>query len=229
MYLSPGVPVMIIYWGGGQWLASRHQPADLALAAGFLFIAFPIELTRTLRASHRTAGGGRLSGIDFHLAAGWRHFLLRSLALMVASFLLLFLTMPLTAVLANGPFSFLPSFMSPGYNWTTLAQPRSWLLMTAVILIAINGLLIPWAEEVYYRGYLLSRTPGRRGVAVVCSAVLFAIEHLWQPQNWPLIAGLAVLLGVAMFRWRTIWITYAVHAFANTFGIVLLAAPLLSR
>ncbi|HEX3960169.1 MAG TPA: CPBP family intramembrane glutamic endopeptidase [Trebonia sp.] len=101
--------------------------------------------------------------------------------------------------------------------------------MVAAILLVINGLLMPWIEEVYYRGYLLSRTPGRRGVAVVCGGVLFAVEHLWQPQNWLLIIALAIMLNLAVLRWRTIWVGYVVHAFCNSFGIILLAAPLLSR
>lgn len=230
MYMSPGIPVLIVYLFGGRWLASHHQPADLALAAGFLFIGFPIELIRTLRTSRRASGHWSLrGGIDFHAALGWRRFLVRAVALTVAAFALLLLTLPVTAALAGGPLSFLPGFMHPAYNWSTLPLPRLWLLVVAAILLVINGLLMPWIEEVYYRGYLLSRTPGRRGVAVVCGGVLFAVEHLWQPQNWLLIIGLAIMLNLAVLRWRTIWVGYVVHAFCNSFGIILLAAPLLSR
>jgi membrane protease YdiL (CAAX protease family) len=150
-------------------------------------------------------------------------------ALTVAAFALLVLTLPVTAALADGPLSFLPGFMHPAYNWSALPLPRLWLLVVAAILLVINGLLMPWIEEVYYRGYLLSRTPGRRWVAVVCGGVLFAVEHLWQPQNWLLIIGLAIMLNLSVLRWRTIWVGYVVHAFCNSFGIILLAAPLLSR
>jgi chromate transport protein ChrA len=45
----------------------------------------------------------------------------------------------------------------------------------------------------------------------------------------PLIAALAIMLGWAVYRWRTIWIGYAVHAVANTVGIVVLASQLINR
>jgi uncharacterized protein len=229
MYLSPGVPVLAIYLIGGRWLSDRHQPADLALAAGFLFVAFPIELSRAMRASRAgwTLSGKALPGTA--VKPGRRRFLWRALALTAAAFALLLVTSPLSTALASGPLSFLPAFLQPNYDWTTLAQPRAWLACVAVILIVVNGLLIPWVEEIYYRGYLLHRTPGPRWVTVVLGAALFAVEHLWQPQNWPLIAALAIILGWAVYRWRTIWIGYAVHAVANTVGIVVLASQLINR
>ena len=176
MYLSPGIPDLISVPDQQPITGRHHQPADLALAAGFLFVGFPIELIRSLRTSHRATGHWSLrGGIDFHAALGWRRVLVTAVALTVAAFALLLLTLPVTAALAGGPLSFLPGFMHPAYNWSALPLPRLWLLAVAAILLVVNGLLMPWIEEVYYRGYLLSRTPGRRGVAVVCG-VLFAVE-----------------------------------------------------
>lgn len=229
MYLSPGVPVLAIYLIGGRWLSDRHQPADLALAAGFLFVAFPIELSRAMRASPTDwrRGGTGLGGTAV-TAGRWR-FLGRALAMTAAAFALLLVTSPLSSALADGPLSFLPAFLQPNYDWTTLARPRGWLACVAIILILVNGLLIPWVEEIYYRGYLLRRTPGPRWVTIVVGAVLFAVEHLWQPQNWPLIAALAIMLGWGCYRWRTIWVGYAVHTVANSVGIIVLASQLINR
>jgi hypothetical protein len=230
MHLSPGVPVVALYLGGGRWLADRGQPADLAMAAGVLFFMFPIELLRTLHAGRRATGRwGFEGGVLFRAAMGPRRFLARAAVLTVAAFALLFLTLPLTSALAGGPFRFMPDFMGPDYNWTTLALPRWWLLIVGVLLIAVNGLLAPWVEEVYYRGYLLQRMPGRPVANVVASGALFAVEHLWQPQNWPLIAALGIMLGFVALRWRNIWVGYAVHAFANTFGILILVVELMRR
>ena len=230
MYLSPGILVMILYLFGGRWLQHHHQPADLALAAGFALFALPVELGRALRAAHRATGRWTLTGgVDFRAATSRPRFLGRALLLTVVAFGLLLLTLPLTSALEAGPFHFLPNFLSSDYNWTKVPQARGWLLAVGGILLLINGLVMPWVEEVYYRGYLLSRTPGRRSVAILVGAALFAVEHLWQPQNWPLIAGLAIVLGLAAYRWRTIWVGYVVHAFANSFGIIVLILPLVRR
>jgi membrane protease YdiL (CAAX protease family) len=230
LYLSPGVPVLILYVVGGRWLEHRHQPADLALAAGFLLFAFPVELSRALHASRRANGTLSLTGGgDFRAKLGPASFLRRAALLTVVAFALLVVTLPLTTALADGPLHFMPDFLLPSYNWTTLPGGRRWLLIVGVLLLVVNGLLIPWVEEVYYRGYLLSRTPGRRGVAIVIGGVLFALEHLWQPQNWPLIAALAIALGWSAYRWRTIWVGFAVHAFANSFGILVLMIALVRR
>jgi hypothetical protein len=43
---------------------------------------------------------------------------------------------------------------------------------------------------------------------LVLIVYLIAVEHLWQPQNWLLIIGLAIMLNLAVLRWRTIWVGY---------------------
>lgn len=230
LHLSPGLPVMALYLVGGRWLEHRGQPADLALAAGIVLFMLPIELGRALRAGHRATGRwGFAGGVDFRQPMPARRFVGRASLLLVVSFGLLFATLGIGTALADGPLAFLPHFLSPHYDWTTLPRPRLWLLAVGVILIVVNGLLAPWIEEVYFRGHLLPRLPGTPAVNVVAGGVLFAVEHLWQPQNWILIGPLAILLGWATLRWRNIWLAYTVHAFANSFGIVILLIGLLTR
>lgn len=58
--------------------------------------------------------------------------------------------------------------------WQLFLKPGVWL--PTLLFVAVN----PWAEELYWRGLLLSTsTRGRKWPVVLYSSVLFMVNHLW--------------------------------------------------
>lgn len=95
-------------------------------------------------------------------------------------------------------------------------------------LLAAGWLLGAFAEELAYRGYLMTRIreafgAGRTGLvlAVVLSSVLFGIAHSEQGTVGVLVVTIDGLYFSAL-RWhyRTLWASVLAHGFNNTIGFV---------
>ena len=115
-------------------------------------------------------------------------------------------------------------------GWLAMAQPPFVLDATNGAL-AVTGFLVmtlaitPFAEEVFYRGFLFKWMSGHHGVvlAAIISSVLFGVMHILPPQ-----AISAALMGLALcwLYWRTgsVWPAIAAHVTNNVLGIALGAA-----
>lgn len=91
-------------------------------------------------------------------------------------------------------------------------------LLTAALMLAINGLTAPVVEEFAWRGYIQGHLQGVRGLAI--TALLFAAKHVVTDLS---IVRLTVLLvgsfalGYIRYRWSTTSST-ATHIFLNVFA-----------
>jgi hypothetical protein len=102
-------------------------------------------------------------------------------------------------------------------------------LVTLGAYFAINGLLGPIVEELYFRGYLLPRTERLGRWAPLVNVSLFSLYHFWSPwQFFARILGFAPT--VYAVRWkRNIYLGMVVHCSLNTLGVLLVAALVLGR
>ncbi|GHO96205.1 hypothetical protein KSF_062530 [Reticulibacter mediterranei] len=133
---------------------------------------------------------------------------------------------PVVAVLVKQCFSWMPAYMLP--QSTDLGPLTAITLITALLTLVFDGIINPIVEELYFRGYLLPRLSHWGWLAVVINALLFALQHFWQPYNYLLIFFL-VLPEVLIVCWkRNIRFSILCHCTANTLGAVLTLIALLS-
>ena len=119
---------------------------------------------------------------------------------------------------------------------TTLLVPRSWVEAFDVTrlfegsrrhqvgMVLVASVLAPFAEEVAFRGYLLSalRTHLPAGAAIAASSVLFAAMHL-DPVRFPAVLLLGLFLGWLAWRSGSVWPAVAAHGVNNALGSAIAA------
>jgi len=106
--------------------------------------------------------------------------------------------------------------------------PQDNLLIPTIILnFVFRGILLPFTEEVYFRGFLLPRMNRFGKFAPLINAMLFSIYHLFTP--WENISRmLAVLPFVCIVYWkRNIHIGIVTHCAVNTLSCLMMFRSLI--
>ena len=88
---------------------------------------------------------------------------------------------------------------------------RAVLVVSAIVLVIVNGVIGPVVEELYFRGYLLPRMSWSGGWAPLLNSVLFAVYHFFTPWQTP---GRIIALTPVFYAvwWRkNIYIGIVVH------------------
>lgn len=100
--------------------------------------------------------------------------------------------------------------------------------LVLLAFLALGWALGAFAEELAYRGYLLTRVRQALGsgriatvVAVVVSSVLFGLVHSEQGAIGVVVVSLdAVAFSVLRYRYRSVWASILAHGFNNTIGFI---------
>jgi membrane protease YdiL (CAAX protease family) len=92
--------------------------------------------------------------------------------------------------------------------------PRSVMIMSLGLCIPLTGLLLPYVEELYFRGFLMPRLPVAGRWTPVLSSILFSLYHFWTP--WGLLSRVAYLLPAFIFVWRTKDLRVSIGAHVGT-------------
>jgi membrane protease YdiL (CAAX protease family) len=101
--------------------------------------------------------------------------------------------------------------------------------VTLAAFFAINGLIGPIVEELYFRGYLLPRMERLGRWAPLVNVSLFSVYHFWSP--WQIVARI-LGLGPTVYavRWkRNIYLGMAVHCGLNTLSVLIVAMLVFGR
>ncbi len=106
-----------------------------------------------------------------------------------------------------------------------LASDRSWVGFISTLLMA--GAVIPFAEELFFRGMLYGWLRGRYGmwIGIAVSAFVFAIAHA------DIAIGVSNLILGLVLAWvyehsQSLWVPVALHAVNNSLAVALLYAAL---
>ena len=210
------------------------RPVKSGLGFFLLLVVLYVGLGGTAQSFHPVAGLVWTEVFVFLLPAA---FVAAGSNLRPGPFLLL-ARRPATRQVLIGAASGLALFLAAGgiMSLTTLLVPRAWVDTFDVTrlfegsrrhqvgMALVASLLAPFAEEVAFRGYLLSalRTHLPPLAAIAASSVLFAGIHL-DPVRFPAVLFLGLFLGWLAWRSGSIWPAVAAHAVNNGLGSIVAA------
>jgi membrane protease YdiL (CAAX protease family) len=191
-------------------------PSLLAFLLAVALVDLPVLLGVMLAAGKKRNGRYSLQGVVLYRdKLSWRTFALVFVGAFVVVYLLMMLVSPLSNVLAEHVFSWLPDWMLLEEQTQYQAYARTPLLATFGLQLVLTGVILPWVEELYFRGYLLPRLSRYGRWTPLLGGLFFALYHVWQLFSFPTLFLLGTALAVVVWWKRDIRISIALHVFAN--------------
>jgi len=215
-HLLPGVAILAGYMLITPFIRRAGLPSAIGITLAVLFVLVPLELGILFWQGKRRNGKFSLDGIVLNRektsAAQFALWTFVALFAAVLCFVLLgwldkfFLTF----------FGWLPNWFFVNEDMSVYSKTVQFVNWLAIVLI--TGILAPYVEELYFRGFLLPRLSWMKMWAPLLEAFLFALYHFWSP--WQLVTRtLAVLPLVYIVNWkRDLRIGVAAHWLLNVVG-----------
>lgn len=133
---------------------------------------------------------------------------------------------PVTEFLGQHVFGWIPDWFSPGL-FPDKQDPSilrlSWLMMIPFSII------MPFMEEVYFRGFLLPKEPYDDWRAPLINTVLFCAYHIWSPQVFVTRVVATFPMNYLVWKYKNIYLSIIPHVLLNLIGDVFLMYPLVFR
>ncbi|MFD9894812.1 CPBP family intramembrane glutamic endopeptidase [Amycolatopsis sp. NPDC059027] len=204
LHLLPGVLIVAVYLLIARPLAkSIGYPPFLGWAIAMLLALAPFELGLLLWLGRRRNGRLSLRGVvryrDKPLPRGKLVALV--IPLIVWFLVVSFALMPVDSFVYDLLFRWLPFEGAGGGLTDGLAgYPHAVMVVALAACIPLTGLAFPIIEELYFRGFLMSRLSRLGRWAPVLSTVLFSLYHLWSP--WVFLSRVVFFFPGPWFVWR---------------------------
>jgi hypothetical protein len=215
LHVVPGVLIGIFYFLlRGPFLRAGFPPVFTLMLAVPVVLA-PVQLGILFRAGKRATGRYTLRGVVSYLRSlPWWQYILWSVVVFAVVGAIFTVMAPVDSFLQERVFSWVPE-MATGLQG---GFDRSALIVTYVAVLLFGVLLGPITEELYFRGYLLPRTPGR--LSLLWHSLLFAVYHVFTP--WMIITRTIGMLPLAYaVRRKSLYIGIIVHVLVNSIDVVM--------
>jgi membrane protease YdiL (CAAX protease family) len=230
LHIGPGLIVIALFALFAPWTMRLGYPPMMALLLAMLLGGMGIQACHLGVLGYRRHG--RLTLRDVVLMnerlTPWGYSL-GAFVLLVVAFVGLLVTTPVDQWLLTRFETILPKWYFVGALESLQEYSPQAVRTTFVLRLALDGLVIPLIEELYFRGYLLPRMPDIGRGTIFMHHILFALYHLWQPYNFPTI--FVATLPMVWWAWRCqSWrLAWAAHTAINVVGGLLTLALVSSR
>jgi CAAX protease family protein len=228
LHLIPGALMTAAFVALAPLVAGAGFPPIAALLAAIVLVLVPFELGVVLWAGR--GKDGKLGAVAYKQPLSGRMWLWLVPALILLAFVGFGLHQLIEPGLIGRFFGWLPEwFIKPIDPDHIRDYATSAWVITIAAYFAINGLLGPIVEELYFRGFLLPRMERLGSWAALVNVSLFSLYHLWSP--WQLVAR---ILGFgptvyAVRRTRNVYLGMVVHCGLNTLAVLLVAMMVFGR
>lgn len=228
LHILPGVLVTLGFILCKQWLGPSSYPPLLAFLLAILLIDLPVMWGIMLYEGWKQNGRFSLDRVVLYREKlSWRMFTLVFASTFVVAFMLIPFAIPVTDFLIAHTFSWLPGWMFLDEQSQYQAYAKDVLVSIFTFQLVLTGIVLPWTEELYFRGYLLPRITRYRKWSPVISGLLFGLYHSWQAFGFASVFLLGTLLGYVVWWQRDIRLSISLHIVSNAFArLVFLFAAL---
>jgi hypothetical protein len=219
LHLAPGAAVAVIFLALTPIAFRMHLPALAAQLVAGLVALVPLEVGFLLLQGKRLNGRCSLKGVLLYRLewSGWRYPLM-AIGLCLLSVAIFMASAPINRIWQQALFSWIPPrYLISGFQQYA-GYSRSVLAAVFSAQLLLNGLLFPIVEELYFRGYLLPRMSRFGRAAPLLNAAGFALYHLWQPYNLPMLFAVALPMVFGTWRTRNLSLGIYTHVLFNTIG-----------
>ena len=230
MNLAPAAIAFCAVLALAPLMARLGLPRFFSMTVAEALVLTPIELGLLLRAAHRANGRWSLRALPAVLA--YRRPLSRRMILLIPvlvgiAWAIVVAYTPVKNAIGGGLTGIYPHWLIASDN-APAGFSKAVLVSTLLATLAIDGVINPTVEELYFRGYLLPRLPVAGWRAIPLSAALFSLQHYWQPWNWLLIFGLQLILTTLVVRLRCVRLGIVMHILGNSIPLLVTLLGVLS-
>lgn len=216
-HLFPGVVILVAYMLITPFLRKLGLPSMMSLWLVCLLVLVPLELGILYWQGKKRNGKFSLEGIVLNRekTPAWQFALWVFIAL--TSAVLCFALFGAMDGVLQKLFTWLPGwFFLNSEDLSGYSKSLQFVNWLGIFLV--GGIIAPYVEELYFRGFLLPRMAWMKKWVPIIEAFLFALYHFWLP--WQLVTRfLAVLPLVAIVNWkRNLRLGIATHWLLNSVG-----------
>jgi len=191
-------------------------PPLLAFLLAILLIDIPVLLGVMFFEGRKQNGKLSLKGVVLYREKiPWGMFALIFIGAFIGVYLLIMLVTPVNAFLTEKLFSALPEWIFLEEQSQYLVYAKNVLVITFVFQLVLTGIVLPWIEELYFRGYLLPRISRYKWWAPVIGGFFFGLYHSWQPFGFLTAFVLGTALSYIVMWKQDIRLSVGLHVFAN--------------
>ena len=215
-HLLPGVVILAGYVLITPFLRNAGLPSAMGISLIVLLVLIPLELGILYWQGKKRNGKFSLEGIVLNREkTPALQFALLTFAALFGAVLFFALLGWLDKILLT-LFAWLPNWFFINEDMSVYSKTIQFVNWLGIFLI--TGILAPYVEELYFRGFLLPRMAWMKSWAPVAEAFLFALYHFWSP--WQLVTRFLAVLPLVYIvnRKRDLRIGVAAHWLLNTIG-----------
>ena len=205
---------------------------DRSIPSTFIFLLFELLITLPLLFFIMTKNEGeplsiksikKIVGKQKRVPIG--KFILICVASLIWALLCFVLLKNVTSYIQTNLFGWVPQWFSLGdylHNRSLYASQYPVMIWSGMLVASIA---FPFAEEVYFRGYLLQKTNQFGIWSPVINTTLFALYHIWS--IWMVPVRIVAIFPMIYFVWkeRNLFLGVVVHFLLNFVGDVVLLYP----
>ncbi len=229
LHIAPGILVMAAWLVFKPLLDTTGYPPLLAFLMAILLIDIPFMVGVMLNEGKKLNGRFDLNGVVLYREkVSWKTFVWVFVGAFIVMYLFLMLATPIDTLIAERAFSW-----APGWNFlddATLYEgyAKNALILVFTLHLLITGIILPWVEELYFRGYLMPRISRYGTWAPLIGAFFFGLYHVWQLFGFVGVFLLGAGLGYVVWWKKDIRLSISLHIFANALARVFILMSILA-
>ena len=219
LHVLPGALVTLFFFLLKPLLDSTGYPPLLAFLIAVLLVDVPFMLGVMLYEGKTLNGHYSLDGVlAFRNKLSAKTVILIFVGAFVGIYLLIMLATPVSTALSENIFSWLPQWFFLQEQTQYEAYAKNILVIVFTAQLIVTGIVLPWVEELYFRGFLLPRISRFNNLAPLFGGMMFGLYHIWQLFDFPIVFLLGAALSFLVWWQKDLRLSIRLHIVANVFS-----------